>query len=103
MESVANWCTVDTRTGMLAVVLEENNCFDAEMYADELNLETSMEFREDQRSKPIPTTSMTIEFPVTNVVFLAVPFYTDSQRSQSWKMGVTLLICSPDRRGNQKR
>jgi WD repeat-containing protein 48 len=32
-------------------VLEEYNCFDAEMYADELELEEPVEFREDQRSK----------------------------------------------------
>lgn len=52
MESVANWCSVDTRTGRLACVLEENHCFDAEMYADELELEPeeSLQFREDQRS-----------------------------------------------------
>lgn len=47
--TVANWCTVDTRTGSLAVVLEENNCFDAEMYADELELDEDIEFKEDQR------------------------------------------------------
>jgi WD repeat-containing protein 48 len=47
--NVANWCTVDTRTGSVAVVLEENNCFDAEMYADELDLDEDIEFREDQR------------------------------------------------------
>lgn len=50
-ESVANWCTVDTRTGKLSVMLEENHCFDAEMYADEIDIEESIEFREDQRSK----------------------------------------------------
>ena len=50
MESVANWCAVDTRTGRLACVLEENHCFDAEMYADELDPEDSLQFREDQRS-----------------------------------------------------
>ncbi|KKY14129.1 putative wd repeat protein [Diplodia seriata] len=32
-----------------AVVAEENYCFDAEMYADELHLEETIEFREDQR------------------------------------------------------
>ena len=47
--TVANWCTVDTRTGSLAVVLDENTCFDAEMYADELDLDEEIEFREDQR------------------------------------------------------
>ena len=31
-------------------MLEENYCFDAEMYADELDLEENIEFREDQRS-----------------------------------------------------
>ncbi|KAI9821832.1 MAG: hypothetical protein M1827_002414 [Pycnora praestabilis] len=49
METVANWCAVDTRTGRLECVLEENYCFDAEMYADELELEESIDFREDQR------------------------------------------------------
>ncbi|PBP23273.1 WD domain-containing protein [Diplocarpon rosae] len=51
MEAVAPWCSIDTRTGRLAVVLEEYNCFDAEMYADELELDEFIEFREDQRSK----------------------------------------------------
>jgi WD repeat-containing protein 48 len=46
MEAVAPWCSLDTRTGRLAVVLEEYNCFDAE-----LHLEEPIEFREDQRSK----------------------------------------------------
>ncbi|KAK4999833.1 hypothetical protein LTR66_001217 [Elasticomyces elasticus] len=49
MESVANWCAVDTRTGSLACVLEENYCFDAEVYADELELDDDIDFREDQR------------------------------------------------------
>jgi WD repeat-containing protein 48 len=48
-EAVAPWCSIDTRTGRLAVVLEEYNCFDAEMYADEIQLEEPIEFREDQR------------------------------------------------------
>ena len=55
LESVANWCAVDTRTGTLAVVLEENYCFDAEMYADELVDEDQSVFREDQRSTSILT------------------------------------------------
>ena len=50
-ESVANWCAVDTRTGRLACILEENYCFDAEIYADELELENAEDFREDQRSE----------------------------------------------------
>lgn len=48
-ESIAPWCTVDTRTGSLTCVLEENYCFDAEMYADELTISEHIEFREDQR------------------------------------------------------
>ena len=48
-ESVANWCGVDTRTGRLACILEENYCFDAEMYADELGVENLGDFRDDQR------------------------------------------------------
>lgn len=49
VEAVANWCQVDTRTGQLTCVLEENYCFDAEMYADEIDFEIETEFREDQR------------------------------------------------------
>ena len=48
-EAVAHWCSVDTRTGSVTCVLEENTCFDAEMYADELDIEEKIEFREDQR------------------------------------------------------
>ena len=47
--SVTNWCAVNTRTGNVAVVLEENTAFDAEMYADELDLDDDVELREDQR------------------------------------------------------
>ncbi|KAK5129332.1 hypothetical protein LTR08_003590 [Meristemomyces frigidus] len=47
--TVANWCTVDTRTGSVAVILEENSCFDAEMYADDLELDEDIDFRDDQR------------------------------------------------------
>lgn len=32
-------------------MLEENYCFDAEVYADELDLDKDLVFREDQRSK----------------------------------------------------
>lgn len=51
VETVANWCSIDTRTGSLAVSLDENNCFDAEMYADELELDEDIDFKEDQRSE----------------------------------------------------
>ncbi|KAI9815392.1 MAG: hypothetical protein M1826_002068 [Phylliscum demangeonii] len=48
-ESIANWCSVDTRTGWLTCVLEEPSCFDGEMYADDLPISDTVEFREDQR------------------------------------------------------
>ena len=51
VETVANWCTVDTRTGKLSVMLEENYCFEAEMYADEIDIDEKIDFRDDQRSK----------------------------------------------------
>lgn len=50
-ESVPNWCSIDTRTGSLAVTLEENTCFDAELYADELEEYKDITFKEDQRSE----------------------------------------------------
>ncbi|KAI5805002.1 hypothetical protein EDC01DRAFT_757670 [Geopyxis carbonaria] len=49
VDSIANWCQVDTRTGRLACVLEENYCFDAEMYADAAELGEGLEFKDDQR------------------------------------------------------
>ncbi|KJZ78827.1 hypothetical protein HIM_01600 [Hirsutella minnesotensis 3608] len=48
-EAVAPWCSVDLSSGNLTVVLEPFNCFDAEIYADELKLEEPKEFKEDQR------------------------------------------------------
>ncbi|KAK9469719.1 hypothetical protein V1512DRAFT_256887 [Lipomyces arxii] len=50
-ETMTNWCQVNTRTGQLAVVLEEYYAFDAEVYADEVasELDPSLEFRDDQR------------------------------------------------------
>lgn len=49
MESVPNWCSIDTRTGSLAITLDENSCFDAELYADELDEYNDIHFKEDQR------------------------------------------------------
>ncbi|OBW65411.1 MAG: Uridylate kinase [Aureobasidium pullulans] len=49
VETVPNWCSVDTRTGTLAITLEEHTAFDAEMYADELDIEQTIDFKEDQR------------------------------------------------------
>jgi WD repeat-containing protein 48 len=49
METIAPWCSVDTRTGCLTCVLEENSCFDAELYADEVDIPENIDFKEDQR------------------------------------------------------
>lgn len=49
-ESVAHWCSIDTRTGSLAITLEENSCFDAEVYADEMEEYKDIDFKDDQRS-----------------------------------------------------
>ncbi|PSR97340.1 WD repeat protein-like protein [Coniella lustricola] len=49
LENVSPWCSVDTSSGNLTVILEPFNCFDAEMYADELELEEPLKFRDDQR------------------------------------------------------
>ncbi|KAG4222074.1 hypothetical protein PC116_g29451 [Phytophthora cactorum] len=55
LEAVAPWCSIETSSGNLTVILEPFNCFDAEMYADELVLSEPIEFREDQRSTTFET------------------------------------------------
>ncbi|EMR72020.1 putative wd repeat-containing protein 5b protein [Eutypa lata UCREL1] len=55
LEAVAPWCSIDTSSGNLTVVLEENTCFAAEMYADDLALDEPVEFREDQRRIGVAT------------------------------------------------
>uniref|UniRef100_A0A093VT44 UBP9-binding protein n=1 Tax=Talaromyces marneffei PM1 TaxID=1077442 RepID=A0A093VT44_TALMA len=49
VESIAHWCTLDIRTGCLSVILEPNRCFDAEVYADEVELANGEEYPSDQR------------------------------------------------------
>ncbi|RIB12846.1 hypothetical protein C2G38_2041481 [Gigaspora rosea] len=49
IEYIPTWCEVDTRIGALTVHLDERTCFDAEAYADELDLQESADIREDQR------------------------------------------------------
>ncbi|EFE36839.1 uncharacterized protein ARB_04365 [Trichophyton benhamiae CBS 112371] len=50
-ETIANWCTLHTRTGRLSVILEQNRCFDGEIYVDQANLPDTdtNAYREDQR------------------------------------------------------
>ncbi|KAI5288955.1 hypothetical protein KEM54_004632, partial [Ascosphaera aggregata] len=48
-DTMAPWCTLDTRTGHLTVSLDANRCFDAEVYADEAGLDDCSQFKEDQR------------------------------------------------------
>ncbi|MBW0484425.1 hypothetical protein O181_024140 [Austropuccinia psidii MF-1] len=49
--AIANWCSVETQTGLLTVHLEEFKCFDAEVYADEMDLsdEILSTMKEDHR------------------------------------------------------
>ncbi|KAF0472751.1 WD40 repeat-like protein [Gigaspora margarita] len=49
IEYIPTWYEVDTRIGALTVHLDERTWFDAEAYADELNLQESADIREDQR------------------------------------------------------
>jgi hypothetical protein len=51
IESVPTWCTIDTRIGALTVHLDEGRCFDAEVYADEVEDVPDPERPDDQRSK----------------------------------------------------
>ncbi len=59
-------------------MLEENYCFDAEMYADEIQLEEAIDFREDQRSKPPESSSIIFQLhslmqrPIMLSVFLCL-------------------------------
>ncbi|CAO3678603.1 unnamed protein product [Rhizopus microsporus] len=49
LESSPAWCTIDTKIGAITVQLHETNCFDCELYADEIELPKDYEVREDQR------------------------------------------------------
>ena len=46
---IPQWCEVDTRTGTLAVTLDVDHCFAAEVYADELAEFSQVKPRDDQR------------------------------------------------------
>ena len=47
--AVASWCTVETKTGLLTVHVEQNRAFDAEVYLDEAGVPSKPEYRVDQR------------------------------------------------------
>lgn len=49
--SIASWCSVEIQTGLLTVHLEESRCFDAEVYADEADIEPDLlsEMKDDHR------------------------------------------------------
>ena len=95
MESVANWCAVDTRTGRLACVLEENYCFDAEMYADELESVDLSEFREDQRSMYIHLSLHSCSNDAFRKARCALKKDANFQKSKSWQMDPTLPLRHP--------
>jgi len=79
MEVVSNWCSIDTRTGSLAITLEENSCFDAEMYADELDNGNGVEYKDDQRSEFFYTVCVAHE--ILTII------------SQSRQMGSEISVC----------
>ncbi|CAG8445457.1 6484_t:CDS:10 [Ambispora gerdemannii] len=47
IESIPNWCKVDTRIGALTIQLDESQCFDAEIYADEIGTQEDPDTREE--------------------------------------------------------
>ncbi|CAO3591245.1 unnamed protein product [Absidia cylindrospora] len=49
IESFPSWCSVTTKIGAITVQLLESNCFDCEMYVDEIGLLGDYQYREDQR------------------------------------------------------
>jgi WD repeat-containing protein 48 len=51
IESFPSWCSVTTKIGAITVQLLESNCFDCEMYVDEIGLSPEYHYREDQRGK----------------------------------------------------
>lgn len=46
---VASWCSVETKTGLLTVHVEQSRAFDAEVYIDEAGVPPKPEYRVDQR------------------------------------------------------
>jgi WD repeat-containing protein 48 len=51
LDQISNWSTVNCQTGRLAVLLEENSCFDSEQYWDEAGISEHIEVPADQRSQ----------------------------------------------------
>jgi hypothetical protein len=84
--NVAHWCTLDTRTGRLSVMLELNRCFDAEIYADEIDTFDQRSFREDQRS-----TSKAFRMS-----WQLLSLHTDCINSKPGEMGFALAFCTLD-------
>ena len=82
-ESIAHWCTIDIRTGRLSVILEPGRCFDAEIYADETDIEDSSQFRDDQRSM-----TTTLQLLRDRVLMTS---------SQPRQMDIALALCTTGR------
>jgi WD repeat-containing protein 48 len=85
--STITWCTVDTRIGSLTVHMEENRCFDAEVYADEVGHHNDPSFKEDQRSKSSCFIYTIYEFDICIA-------------SQPWQVGFGQPIRRPPPRGS---
>lgn len=46
---VSPWCSVETKTGLLTVHIEQSRAFDAEVYLDEAGIQPRPEYKVDQR------------------------------------------------------
>ena len=55
IESVPRWCSINIKLGQLMVVLNEHDCFEAEVYIDQLVTDQICDFPEDQRGTFQPT------------------------------------------------
>ena len=69
---VSHWATVDTKTGVLSVHLNER-CFDAEIYGDEAGYGLERHFADD--------------FRCTSVLLHDMPIMLTFFRSKHWEMG----------------
>lgn len=53
---VSPWCTADTKGGVLTIHMTERQCFEAEVYADEVGFHNNLRFNEDSKRKPVSST-----------------------------------------------
>lgn len=81
--STVSWCTVDTRIGSLTVHIDQQRCWDAEVYADEVEF-VGRGTVEDQRGM------FQSGRPPSSV--LLIELTTCVANSQSWEMGFGTVV-----------